>query len=92
MTEEAINIAICEACGRKYHKPTDEEVARGSYYQYEPNYYRSLDAMHSAERVLTSPETYIRELYKVCEPGPVTFSTAAQRAEAFLKTIGKWKE
>jgi hypothetical protein len=65
-----------------------------------------LNAMHEAEKVLTQDqrgqivdelcEIVLRE--KNTESGPMTaiisafFATARQRAEAFLRTLGKWEE
>jgi hypothetical protein len=62
-----------------------------------PNYLHSLDAMHKAEKTLPSimeVAEYQHQLEIVTEPdrNPVWFATPVQRAEAFLKTIGKWKE
>lgn len=66
-----------------------------------PDYLNSLDAMHEAEKSLTEKqqEIYFYELYTVIdlsiEKLDIEFfqihATAAQRAEAFLKTIGKWE-
>lgn len=57
MTTDTQNIAICEAIGRlKWHRPTPEEIATGSYYQYEPDFTRDLNAMHEAEKVLTEEQ------------------------------------
>lgn len=99
MTEKEINKAIASACGKGYHKPTEEETAQGSYYQYEPNYYRSLDTIHEAEKLLMDKQRaiYASNLADLLDAhgyrGILTcFATAPQRAEAFLKTIGKWKE
>jgi hypothetical protein len=74
-------------------------------YQILPNYLNDLNAMHEAEKVLTKANWggYAAELYKITDAhnhgmSPnhhwlvVAFSTAAQRAEAFLRTIGKWEE
>jgi hypothetical protein len=60
-----------------------------------PDYLNSLDAMHEAEKVLrnqfnTIEETYWRNLSHV-KPHPI-YATAAQRAEAFLKTLSLWKD
>jgi len=71
-----------------------------------PNYCNDLNAMHEAERIAFEPyhdgsgDKYGYELVSVivahenCERHEVQvwFATAAQRAEAFLRTIGKWKE
>jgi hypothetical protein len=58
--------------------------------------------MHEAEKVLRDGHTYwafIAELDRIVKQGPhVDYvadrasATAAQRAEAFLRTIGKWEE
>ena len=62
-----------------------------------PNYTGDLNAMHEAEKTLSfSQETkYVANLMKQHKEYPMTtgfLATAAQRAEAFLRTIGKWKE
>jgi hypothetical protein len=70
-----------------------------------PNYLNDLNAMHEAEKVLTKVNWggYAAELYRITDAHnhgispnhhwlAVAFSTATQRAEAFLRTIGKWEE
>lgn len=72
-----------------------------------PDYLGDLNAMHEAEKVLTDKEkeSYIMDIACVIrhqqgisnyESIPQchfsTFATAAQRAEAFLKTINKWED
>lgn len=47
MNEEKQNMAIAEACGLKYHKPTEQELSSGSYYQYQPRFTQDLNAMQS---------------------------------------------
>ena len=102
MSPEAQNRAICKALGKRYHKPTPEEIARGSYYhyQYEPDYLNDLNAMHSAEQVremysYPQRERYLDNLMTVVRSEnidrPFCCATAAQRCEAFLKTLGLWK-
>jgi hypothetical protein len=60
-----------------------------------PNYLNDLNAMHDAEKVLTNEqlEVYCNILHK---PNHGVYwaihATASQRAEAFLRTIGKWEE
>ena len=65
-----------------------------------PDYLNDLNAMHDAEKVLTEDqrEQYLNSLYKVCNPDSMlndawnlNCATAAQRAEAFLRTIEKWE-
>lgn len=68
-----------------------------------PDYLNDLNAMADAERTLdvNKLSIYADELEKVCVPvhicalthwSSVVMASAAQRAEAFLKAIGKWKE
>ena len=100
MTEEQINIAIAEACGWKYEK-NETHAPDGAFWWSKnpefPDYCNDLNAMHKAEKVLTRYQqsvTYSDNLMKIV--GYHTFdsahATARQRAKAFLKTIGKWKE
>lgn len=60
------------------------------------DYCNDLNAMHEAEKQLKNNPVYADELYAVT---PVSsrewrfiHATARQRAEAFLRTIGKWKD
>lgn len=73
-----------------------------------PAYLNDLNAMHDAENVLTDEQTeaFAFELAKltlqqsragwwdlnITELAAVIGATAAQRAEAFLRTIGKWED
>ena len=59
--------------------------------QYVPNYCRDLNAMHEAEKVLTTAQTTTMSQYLHRRLGMLWgFATASQRAEAFVRTIGKW--
>jgi hypothetical protein len=65
-----------------------------------PDYLNDLNAMHEAEKMLRKPmkgsdtDTIIGDrMHKYAELIGYAFdATAAQRAEAFLKTIVKWEE
>lgn len=62
-----------------------------------PDYPNDLNAMHEAEKVLENDETKWKEyrdwLYVLLESNRHEINaTAAQRANALLKTIGKWRE
>jgi hypothetical protein len=71
-----------------------------------PNYCADLNAMHEAEKVLDikQVELFADIMYNLCVEGKVTTpnrlgwrfallnATARQRAEAFLRTLGKWEE
>ena len=61
-----------------------------------PQYLQDLNAMHEAEKILTAQQrrTYVNRIFNLpvseCESN--TFATAAQRAEAFLRTLNLWIE
>lgn len=100
MTNEQINRAIADVCGWN-NQPVVRTNGRGSVWVTEwPDYCADLNAMHEAEKILghklvkygnalcnmtlanegDKPECYIWH------------ATARQRAEAFLRTLGKWEE
>ena len=59
-----------------------------------PDYLNDLNAMHDAEKVLTSSQIapYVELFEEMSERWSTpAFGTAAQRAEAFLKAIEKWE-
>jgi hypothetical protein len=67
-----------------------------------PDYCNDLNAMHEAENHLPSDkkEDYWYQLYENCRRSvfsrvednyKMLHATASQRAEAFLKTIGRWE-
>lgn len=66
-----------------------------------PDYLNDIKAMHEAEKTLPNHPFYIRylgEVVNACLDESADYedwwlmchATAAQRAEAFLRTIGKW--
>lgn len=70
-----------------------------------PDYLNDLNAMHEAEKYLSEKQQvwYMQKLTQVrfkdgvdgmlgCMIDKTTFATAAQRAEALLRTIGKWTD
>ena len=62
-----------------------------------PDYLNDLNAMHEVERNLDNNkyETYedmLDILVRRTGVNRLTSATAAQRAEAYLRTIGKWKD
>ena len=71
-----------------------------------PRYSTDLNAMNEAEKTLTDRDAYLRELQTVTQTWDhvdadgdevdwfweLATATAIERAEAFLRTIGKWKE
>jgi hypothetical protein len=94
MSEEQINFAIAEACGLAVFantRPTDL-----------PNYCNDLNAIHEAEKLLDPLgndgryEYWLRTVCHIPEresaKGRYFYrATARQRAEAFLRTLGKWE-
>lgn len=63
-----------------------------------PDYLNDLNAMHSAEKVVLkkpslTPHEYGVNLLVICQRdgNKAYYATAAQRAEAFLKTLGLWE-
>ena len=101
MTPEKQRIAIAEACGWKWEARIKGSIKVWNkpplmvFYDSElPNYLNDLNAMHEAEKVLTSSQEkeYVNDLDWMSERwGGTVFASAAQRAEAFLRTIGKWE-
>jgi predicted membrane chloride channel (bestrophin family) len=107
MNKEKQRIAIAEACeivSRDQWGPL-YKTARGVLRDC-PDYLNDLNAMHEAEKVLTYKQsfTYTNNLEARTQTTTGlgrtiigrTFqtiqSTAAQRAEAFLRTVGKWED
>lgn len=105
MTPERQMIVIGEACGWQIH-PKDKWVvippnSPNSVQPLStiPDYLNDLNAMHEAEKVLTRNQRhdYMDALEIIAgdlaiDEWDVITSTAAQRAEAFIKTLNKWEE
>ena len=103
MTDEQMNKAIAEAGGRR-QKPNgewfpDNGLTVGS--QGIPDYCADLNAIHGAEKVLnySKEKIYFANLQEIVgdliwyrDPRQNYRATARQRAEAFLRTLGKWEE
>lgn len=105
MTDHEINIAIAEACGFKKEVGCTGIIRwrnGGELFDKLKDYANDLNAMHEAENVLDydQAEQYASDLWSIImeaekgmeNPPPSNFATARQRAEAFLRTIGKWEE
>jgi hypothetical protein len=84
-------IAIAKACGFKWSEYSDELGQLVA--EFMPDYLKDLNDMHEAEKVLNNVqrERYRTELVYM-HAGRDVFATSAQRAEAFLRTIGKWED
>ena len=96
MTDQQINAAIADECGwtgvNAAHRSGKAPRADYVGVEFIPDYSTDLNAMHEAEKTLTAKqfEDYLMEFFDVIhEP---MLATARQRAEAFLRTLGKWEE
>lgn len=84
--------------------PGSDKTSSG--FRHPPDYLNDLNAMHEAEKALLSCADWrpIRAYFSNLSPNlhsdgaldgddwKLCHATAAQRAEAFLRTIGKWEE
>lgn len=85
MTNEQINMAIAKVL---------------KYKQWYPNFATDLNAMHEAEKALKTWDHYTNYHAwlgycggnKIVQLHECITATARQRAEAFLRTLGKWEE
>jgi hypothetical protein len=103
MTDGQINVTIAEACGWRKEDGVYMWTANGIDYTCPDiwDWTNDLNAMHEAEKVLTKEQVrkYQNYMYDMaCEINntygrwmPYS-ATARYRAEAFLKTLGKWEE
>ena len=64
-----------------------------------PRYATDLNAMHEAEKTLSAGDNYYlrggnyyARLAEICSDRSRIRATAAQRAKAFLQTVGKWED
>lgn len=114
ITDEEKRIKIAEACGWKFCAPnpswptpywTNPVTKELSVFAQLPDYLNDLNAMHEAEKILTTTEQqnlYYQNIAAItweCEEvahRQVVFNqltaTAAQRAEAFGRTLNLWTE
>jgi len=104
MTDTEINLAIAEACGWRYHESTSESgdvdfwahpIHPTAWSKHDlPPYASDLNAMHEAEKMLRPPYWNDFSIWQIYlnhfEEDP--HATARQRAEAFLRAIGKSQE
>ena len=95
MTDEQINAAIAEACGWRKEDGvwmwTANGIDRTCWELWD--WCTDLNAMHEAESTLTDDQLWrmAREIERNDEQWYFR-ATARQRAEAFLRTLGKWEE
>jgi hypothetical protein len=101
MNPEEQKIAIAEACGITVIpcSCTNDPWRDDATGKHILDYLNDLNAMHEAEKVLDSNQAcqFANNLFRVMigEHGVSEFmkihATAAQRSEAFLKTLNLWK-
>ena len=101
MSEKEINIAIAEA--REWSGQRFDYIKQRLTYD-PPDYCNDLNLIREIEKTLDDDQwlEYMLNLQDVLQRDPNRgkwvvcqdnmHSTAAQRAKAFVKTIGKWKE
>lgn len=99
MTDDQINAAIAEACGWTEIQECTcwDDVSRGKApgkigLKHIEDYCNDLNAMHEAEHSLPYVQLcdYLDRLISVSFEAAL--APARQRAEAFLRTLGKWEE
>lgn len=102
MTDEQINAAIARACG--WIPDCDRGICWDQYGNAiitPPNYCADLNAMRKVEQYVEDRNKYLNilaDLTKSLESASVDNdwffcrATARERAEAFLRTLGKWEE
>ena len=80
--------------------PPEKPGQGGNSYNFLPDYCTDLNAMHEAEKVLAPRSwnnysenwwNYSRNLACISD-GRAIHATARERAEAFLRTLGKWEQ
>lgn len=102
MSPEKQLITIAEACGWKYQGVNAWNVPMGSkpgvclFPKELPNYLEDLNEIHEAEKQrIRYPESmdFVNHIRDITHRDRTLYvsATAAQRAEAFLKTLGKWE-
>lgn len=90
MSDDEINLAIAEACG--CDEPLDYCVDLNAMYHAECSF-----DVGTTKQVIHATNRYLEQLCRVIgctveDLFQLTHASSRQRAEAFLRTIGKWKE
>ena len=106
MTHEAQRIAIAKACGWRKDKRGLGWLSPSGEYSNLPDYLNDLNAMREAEKVLTqgtaekiihATNAYTSNLARILQCFDTALfqfahAKAAQRAEAFLRTLNLWTD
>ena len=105
MTDRQINNAIADACGFVclHEFQVNQSGPKFAFWDYPPtwtgpkkqpwllDFCNDLNAMHEAEKVLSSAQRDEYWDHLKDEEVDHLFATARERAEAFLLTLGKWE-
>ena len=91
MTDDQINQAIAKACGIVGKSGEIYKTSEGWVVDC-PQFCTDLNAMHEAEKTMDEEQwhDYVEHVGGRWEQA--MHATARQRAEAFLRTLGKWEE
>jgi hypothetical protein len=99
MTDEQINTRIAEACGAKKWNRNGGPFMRkwmiktiAGWENNYPDYCHDLNAMHQAEKILTVEQWHDYVDFMPSRWECAVHASARQRAEAFLRTLGKWED
>ena len=101
MTDEQINLAMADAMGWRKEDGVYVWTANGIDCTCDElwDWANDLNAMHLAEKIMTKAqwgdfvEHLTTDFYSVSDAWKdACHATARQRAEAFLRTLGKWEE
>ena len=95
MTDEQINAAIAEACGIVSKDKYGPLYQTGEGWVVDcPQFATDLNAMHDVEKHLFAARKDNAYGYQLATSDCQTMwhVTARERAEAFLRTLGKWEE
>lgn len=91
MSPEAQRIAIAKSVGIHLHDG-DHAPSNYTFVSDLPDYSNNLNAMHEVENLLTGKQMSLYREWLPLHEWYLIKATAAQRAEAYLRTIGKWEE
>ena len=99
MNKKKQYIAIAKACGYTLSGGRVEWwTDKDGVHDEPPDYLNDLNAMHDVEKTLSRPlwDSYISELHELIGHNHIEryaiSASAAQRAEAFLRTLNLWEE
>lgn len=101
MTDKEINQRIAKVCGWRPDNRGLGWLSPHGYYAPKPDYCNDLNAIHEAEKTIADRGVnawwiycgnIVRSMPAIFGTETAVMATARQRAEAFLRTLGKWEE